>query len=604
MGKILRTKSLTTGFEAIIVVLGLAVILTGVYYLAPGLRVDESKQLDGMELSDDNIDNKTKSALIELPSTEVSSLASQRPLVRIAGYAWNSQSGIIVANGGPKTTEGSIMEKNGLNVEIIRQDWVSELRNMQMKFIEEFDRGVEYPKSNKSVYAVMIMGDGAPYYISTMQAALDEKFGEGKYHVEVQGCFGMSNGEDKLIGPKEWKTNPQTMKGCLISAVLGDGDWVVVLNYASANGLKVNPDVTTYDPEAVNFYPSEDDDYINSAKELIKSQNSGFTVELKEIKDGKLTGKTIKKKIDGCATWTPGDKMVFDAVTGVTDIVSTREFKNQMPTTFIGVKEWASKHPKTVSNILKSALTASNQMKQYDSWRVRASEAVAETFNLETPKYWYNMFKGEKITKNGMTYNVGGSKVLNYADVMQYYGITDGIDRYKSVYNQVSSYLTELNPFGFNESVKGVVPYKEAVNLYYLKNIEDIEVGTAEHSDYTETKSKVMASGNWSINFSTGSATIESVSYKDLEKIYNLLIQAEDAKLRIVGHTDNVGNPSSNKTLSKSRANAVVEYLESRGIPSSRIQEIDGKGDAKPIASNATAQGKAKNRRVEITLLN
>ena len=604
MGKILRTKSLTTGFEAIIVVLGLAVILTGIYYLAPGLRVDESKQLDGMELSDDNIDNKTKSALIELPSTEVSSLASQKPLVRIAGYAWNSQSGIIVANGGPKTTEGSIMEKNGLNVEIIRQDWVSELRNMQMKFIEEFDRGVEYPKSNKSVYAVMIMGDGAPYYISTMQAALDEKFGEGKYHVEIQGCFGMSNGEDKLIGPKEWKTNPQTMKGCLISAVLGDGDWVVALNYASANGLKVNPDVTTYDPEAVNFYPSEDDDYINSAKELIKSQNSGFTVELKEIKDGKLTGKTIKKKIDGCATWTPGDKMVFDAVTGVTDIVSTREFKNQMPTTFIGVKEWASKHPKTVSNILKSALTASNQMKQYDSWRVRASEAVAETFNLETPKYWYKMFKGEKITKNGMTYNVGGSKVLNYADVMQYYGITDGIDRYKSVYNQVSSYLTELNPFGFNESVKGVVPYKEAVNLYYLKNIEDIEVGTAEHSDYTETKSKVMASGNWSINFSTGSATIESVSYKDLEKIYNLLIQAEDAKLRIVGHTDDVGNPSSNKTLSRSRANAVVEYLESRGIPSSRIQEIDGKGDAKPIASNATAQGKAKNRRVEITLLN
>jgi outer membrane protein OmpA-like peptidoglycan-associated protein len=495
------------------------------------------------------------------------------------------------------------MEKNGLNVEIIRQDWVSELRNMQMKFIEEFDRGVEYPKSNKSVYAVMIMGDGAPYYISTMQAALDEKFGEGKYHVEVQGCFGMSNGEDKLIGPKEWKTNPQTMKGCLISAVLGDGDWVVALNYASANGLKVNPDVTTYDPEAVNIYPSEDDDYINSAKELIKSQNSGFTVELKEIKDGKLTGKTIRKKIDGCATWTPGDKMVFDAVTGVTDIVSTREFKNQMPTTFIGVKEWASKHPKTVSNILKSALTGSNQMKQYDSWRVRASEAVAETFNLETPKYWYKMFKGEKITKNGMTYNVGGSKVLNYADVMQYYGITDGVDRYKSVYNQVSSYLTELNPFGFNESVKGVVPYKEAVNLYYLKNIEDIEVGTAEHSDYTETKSKVMASGNWSIEFSTGSATIESVSYKDLEKIYNLLIQAEDAKLRIVGHTDNIGNPSSNKILSRSRANSVVEYLESRGIPSSRIQEIDGKGDAQPIASNSTAQGRAKNRRCQIVLL-
>ena len=82
-----------------------------------------------------------------------------------------------------------------------------------------------------------------------------------------------------------------------------------------------------------------------------------------------------------------------------------------------------------------------------------------------------------------------------------------------------------------------------------------------------------------------------------------MLIQAEDAKLRIVGHTDNVGNPASNKTLSKNRANSVVEYLESRGIPSSRIQEIGGKGDAQPIASNSTAVGKSKNRRVEITLL-
>ena len=603
MGRILRTKNLTTGFEAVILVVVLSIVLTGIYYLAPGLRVDESKQLKGMELSSDNIDNNTRSALIQLPSNELSESVSDQPLIRIAGYAWNAQSGMIASNGGPKTTKGSIMESNGLNVEIIRQDWLSELRNMQMKFIEDFNKGVEYPKSNKSAYGIIIMGDGAPYYISTMQAALDKAFGEGKYHVEIQGCFGMSDGEDKLIGPKEWKTNPESMKGAVISAVLGDGDWVTALNYVFANGLKVNPDVTTYDPEAVNFYPSEDDDYTNSAKELIKSQNSGFTVSLKEIKDGKLTGKTVKRKIDGCATWTPGDKMVFDALPTFTDVVSTREFRNQMATTFIGVKEWAEKHPKIVTGLLKSALTASNQIKQYESWRVRASEAVSETFNLETPKYWYKMFKGEKVSREGVSYNVGGSRVLNYADVMQYYGITDGVNRYKSVYNQVSTYLTELNPFGFNETVKRVIPYEEAVNLYYLKNIEGIEVGSADKVDYTENKTHVMAKGNWSINFATASSTIESNSYKDLEKIYNLLMQAEDSKLRIVGHTDNVGIQAGNKILSKNRANSVVEYLESRGIPSSRIQEIDGKGDTQPIASNATTKGKALNRRVEITLL-
>jgi hypothetical protein len=54
--------------------------------------------------------------------------------------------------------------------------------------------------------------------------------------------------------------------------VIGDGDWVVAINYAFANKIAVNPDATTYDANAINFVPSQDDDYINSVKELIKSQ--------------------------------------------------------------------------------------------------------------------------------------------------------------------------------------------------------------------------------------------------------------------------------------------------------------------------------------------
>ncbi len=603
MGKILRTKKLTTLSELIIVIILLGGILGAVYYFAPGLRVGEAKQLDQLNINKDEVDNVTTSEKLELPSTSLSSEVKNKPLVRMAAYAWNAQSGIIVSNGGPKTTKGSLMEKNGVNLEIIRQDWLSELRNMQMKFIEEFDRGEEFPDADKSAFAIMMMGDGAPFYISTMQQALDDKFGKDKYHVQVVGAVGLSYGEDKLIGPPSWKVDPKSMKGSLISAVLGDGDWVTALNYAFANGLKVNPDVTTYDPDAVNFYPSQDDDYIKSAEELIKSQKAGWTVPLKEVKNGKLTGKTINKKVDGCATWTPGDKMVFDALNGFTDIISTKEFNNQMATTVIAVKEWSVKHPDIVSNILKSALTASNQMKQYDEWRVRASEAIAKTYDLETPKYWYDMFKGQKGNKNGIDYNMGGSRVFNYADVMQYYGITDGTNRYKAVYNQVSSYLSELNPFGFNESVKRIVPYDEAVNLYFIKNINDIDAGSAYKADYTKEAEEVLASGEWNINFDTGSANISGSSAKTLESIYNLLIQAEDTKLRLEGHTDNTGSTESNYDLSQRRAQSVVNFLRSKGIPQSRFQSVIGKGEDEPVEANTTESGRAKNRRVVITLL-
>lgn len=603
MGKILRTQKLTTFSELLIVIAAIGAVLGGVYYMSPGIKTAVSKQLSGIDLNQMDVNNVTNAEKIALPSTTVSSEVGSKPLVRIAAYAWNAQSGIIVSNGGPKTTKGSLMEKNGVNLEIIRQDWLSELRNMQMKFIEEFDKGQTYPTSDKGAFAIMMMGDGAPFYISSAQKSLDEKYGKNKYHLQVMGAVGMSNGEDKLIGPPNWKSDPKSMKGTVISAVLGDGDWVTTVNYCFANGLKVNPDPTTYDAEAVNIYPSENDDYIKSAEELIKSQTTGWTVTLKEVVNGKLTGKSVNRKIDGCATWTPGDKTVFDRLSGFVDIVSTKEFNNQMPTVLIGVKEWAEKNPDIVSNILKSALTASNQMKNYDDWKVRASQAVADTYKMETPEYWYKMFKGQQETKNGLTYNMGGSKVFNYADAMQYFGLSDGVNRYKSVYNQVSGYLTELNPFGFNENVGTVVPYDEAVNLFFLKNINDIESTSADKADYSNQATEVVASGEWKINFNTGSAEISTSSSKEVERIYNLLIQAENTKLTVVGHTDNVGNADSNLALSKSRAQAVVNYLKQKGIPANRFQMVDGKGQNDPIADNNSASGKAQNRRVVITLL-
>lgn len=448
------------------------------------------------------------------------------------------------------------------------------------------------------------MGDGAPFYITTTQKSLDEKFGKGKYHVVNIGAIGLSYGEDKVIGPKIWKDNPQSMRGCVISSVIGDGDWVVAVNYAFANKIPVNPDASTYDANAVNFVPSQDDDYINSVKELIKSQKTGFTVPLKEVVDGKLTGKTIDHKIDGATTWTPGDKMAFDELTGFTDVVSTKDFVNQMATSLIVVKEWALQHEKDVIALLKQTYVACNQIKLYDQWAVKASECVANTYKFETSKYWYDLFKGQKGTKAGLDYNIGGTRVFNYADAMQYFGISDGNNRYKSVYNQVSSYLTDLNPCGFNETCKdGVVDYENAVNLYFLKSISDVDAGKAEKITYTETKTNVMANGNWKINFSTGSSTIDG-STKDLETIYNLLSQAEQSKLKVIGHTDAVGNTQSNLELSKGRANSVVEYLTNRGIDKNRFQLIDGKGSSDPIGDNKTEIGKGKNRRVEIILLN
>ena len=597
----MKWSSLTFFSKTLITLVAAGAIGAAVYFLSPGLRTSESKTVGKIEVTDKDVNNFTTSEELPVPGEEASTEVASKPLVRLAGYAWNAQSGIIVANGGAKTTKGSLMEKNGVNLEIVRQDWLSELRNLHMKFVEEFDKGNFDTK--EGVAAIMIMGDGVPFYISSVQQSMDDKYGQGKYNMQVIGAVGLSYGEDKLIGPPSWKMNPQSMKGSLVSAVIGDGDWVTTVNYAFANNIKVNPDPSTYDADAVNFLASANDDYIESAKELIKSQKEGWTVPLKEVKNGKLTGKTINKKVDGCATWTPGDKMVFDALTGFTDIVSTKEFNNQMATSVIVLKQWADRNKETVTNILKASYTASNQIKQYEPWKKRASEAVAKSFNMETPDYWYNMFKGQKGEKNGISYNMGGSRVFNLADANQYYGITDGTNRYKAVYDQVSKYLKELNPAGFNDNVKRIVPYEEAVNLAYVKSIENIDAGKADVSDYSKKATQQLASGEWQINFDVGRASLRPEGKDVLDQIYNLLIQAEDAKLDLTGHTDNTGTQEGNYSLSSARAEAVKSYFIQKGIPASRFQKVDGKGQDEPVADNATAAGKSKNRRVAITLL-
>jgi outer membrane protein OmpA-like peptidoglycan-associated protein len=72
--------------------------------------------------------------------------------------------------------------------------------------------------------------------------------------------------------------------------------------------------------------------------------------------------------------------------------------------------------------------------------------------------------------------------------------------------------------------------------------------------------------------------------------------------VQINGHTDNVGKPADNLTLSNNRAKAVVAYLASKGIETSRLQS-KGFGETRPVSDNNTEEGRAKNRRTELQVI-
>ena len=101
------------------------------------------------------------------------------------------------------------------------------------------------------------------------------------------------------------------------------------------------------------------------------------------------------------------------------------------------------------------------------------------------------------------------------------------------------------------------------------------------------------------ISFDTGRADIKPNLRPILDQFAQGLGQQPSMEVRIVGHTDNTGSDAINNPLSVDRANSTRNYLTARGVSGARIQ-TEGQGSYQPIASNNTAEGRSRNRRVEI----
>lgn len=104
------------------------------------------------------------------------------------------------------------------------------------------------------------------------------------------------------------------------------------------------------------------------------------------------------------------------------------------------------------------------------------------------------------------------------------------------------------------------------------------------------------------VTFDTGKASIRPESFARLDSVVEFMTYKKSARVEISGHTDNVGNPKVNKSLSEKRAQACRDYVVGKGIAARRIDAI-GYGDERPIAPNDSEEGRQKNRRIEATEL-
>lgn len=103
------------------------------------------------------------------------------------------------------------------------------------------------------------------------------------------------------------------------------------------------------------------------------------------------------------------------------------------------------------------------------------------------------------------------------------------------------------------------------------------------------------------ITFASGKSAIRSDFYPVLGDVARVLKEFDKTRVEIAGHTDSVGSAADNQALSQQRASSVGRYLRSKGVAAGRISS-NGFGESQPMVSNKTPDGRAANRRVEITL--
>ncbi len=105
------------------------------------------------------------------------------------------------------------------------------------------------------------------------------------------------------------------------------------------------------------------------------------------------------------------------------------------------------------------------------------------------------------------------------------------------------------------------------------------------------------------VHFEFNSSRLTAADKERLNTVATRLKQeAPSARLSVTGHTDSVGSDKYNQKLSEHRAHAVTDYLIESGVPRASFVSVAGAGETQPVADNATAEGRAMNRRTEIKI--
>ena len=311
---------------------------------------------------------------------------------------------------------------------------------------------------------------------------------------------------------------------------------------------------------------------------------------------------------NGVVTWTPGDVTVAEKKGGLVSIVSTKEYSSQMPNVLIGIDKWMKSNRPAVEGMLESIFAGGDAVKAGPEGLRRAAEISAQVYHEQgaDAAYWEKYFRVvTERDRQGLNVELGGSSVNNLADNELLFGLTPGSSNlFAATYKVFGDIVVAQYP----DLVPSYPAVDRILDTSYVQAIAKRSQRTtaAEKPAFVpgESIKTVVSRRAWQITFDSGQATFTPQAVDQLQQLMRDLLVASSTAVEIHGHTDSLGTPQGNMALSEARAFAVKEWMEAQSsvnFPAGRIR-VFSHGQENPVASNATPEGRAQNRRVEIVL--
>lgn len=302
------------------------------------------------------------------------------------------------------------------------------------------------------------------------------------------------------------------------------------------------------------------------------------------------------KQVDAAVVWSPDDADCVNSVPGARILENSKRASHIIADVFIAKEDYINNNKERMQELYEGWMTGAAEINANAGNKQKAAKILAEAFDGFDEAMTLDAINNVRLCTHGDNQNFFG---LN-----KDYKNTTG----EELYSNMTNVYRDLGYAGDKVPNWRLVQYSKLVqNASSLDNAPGNESeGQKEFDEVTESdKTKAaIATKAVSISFRTGEYKLdENAKYIIDNEFVDIAKAFSNSRIRIEGNTDNTGSSATNKTLSEKRARSVADYLiETYDMPVNRFIVV-GNGPDKPIASNSTDAGRAKNRRTDFELV-